>query len=85
MHNISSETRASPATPNSMASRVEPEVPIQSNCEKLVELDPSEGGQADDSSYSRPGKELPDTTQELECATTSEALKENIEIRQLPE
>ena len=65
---------------------MEPEIPAQSNFEKLVGLDSSEADEADDSPYSRPEKELPDTTQEVECATTSEDLKvANIEIRQLPE
>ena len=54
-----------------MNSRVEPKTPIQSNYEKLIRLDPSEGDQADDSPYCRPDKELPDTTHEVECATTS--------------
>ena len=84
--NIRQETCASLATPNSMTSRVEPENPSPSNCEKLVGLNPSECDQADDSPYPKPDKELSDTTQEVESATTSEDLKvANIEFGQLPE
>ena len=49
--NIRPETSASLAAPNSMASQVEHETPIQSNLEKLVGLDPSEYDQVDDSPY----------------------------------
>ena len=69
-----------------MASRVEPGIPIQSNCEKLVGLNPSECNQADERPYPRPGKERPGTIQGFESATASEDLKvANIEFCQLPE
>ena len=85
MH-FSLETSASPATPNSVSSRVEHEIPIQSNYEKLVGLDPLGGDQADDSPYSRLEKELPDTTQEVECETTIEEPEvTKLGCRHLPE
>ena len=49
-------------------------------------MEPSESDQTDDSPYPRFEKELPDTTQEVEKATTADDIKvANIDFRQLPE
>ena len=80
------ETSASPATPNSIASRREPEIPIQSNCEILVGWDSSVPDQADGRHCHMSGEELPSTAQEVEDAMTWKGFEMgDAEPGQLPE